>query len=203
MAAVTPDDHKAIETVFDAAQARTSAPLMGVAAEASSDYAAAPLSATLVVALLAPWPLLLLTRIYAERIFAVQLAVALAGLALFSFAGLRVKLTPRSARRSIAHRAALVQFAMRGGEHAPGRNAVLIYVSLAERYARVVAGDEAARHITAQQWQGLVDGLTSDMAKGDLKTAMGAAAGRAADMLAPHFPPTGETAPKGARFHLA
>jgi putative membrane protein len=203
MPAVSPEDHQAIEAAFDAAQARTSAPLMGVAAEASSDYAAAPLSTALILALLAPWPLLLLTRISAERIFAAQLAVALAALGLFSFASLRVKLTSRRARRAIAHRAALVQYAMRGGEHAPGRNAVLIYVSLAERYARIIAGDEASRHITAQQWQGLVDDLTSEMAKGDVKAALSAAAGRAADMLAPHFPPSGESAPKAARFHSA
>ncbi len=201
MATVSTEDHSAIEAAFDAAQTRTSAPLMGVAAAASSDYAAAPLSAALVLALFAPWPLLLLTEISAERIFAVQLGVALAALALFSFASLRVKLTPARARRSLAHRAALVQFALRGGEHAPGRNAVLIYISLAERYARVVAGDEASRHIHAREWQGLVDSLTTDMAKGDVKAAIGAAAAKAADMLAPHFPPTGVAVAKAARFH--
>jgi putative membrane protein len=199
---VSSDDHKAIEAAFDAAQSLTSAPLMGVAAEASSDYAAAPLLAALGLALLAPWPLLLMTEVSAERIFAIQLGVALASLAVFSLTPLRVKLTPRRARRSLSHRAALVQFAMRGGEHAPGRNAVLIYVSLAERYARIVAGDEASRHITAHQWQGVVDRLTSDMAAGDVKAAMSAAAARAADMLAPHFPPIGGAAPKSARFHV-
>jgi uncharacterized membrane protein len=45
--------------------------------------------------------------------------------------------------------------------------------------------------------------LTSEMAKGDVKAALSAAAGRAADMLAPHFPPSGESAPKAARFHSA
>jgi putative membrane protein len=203
MAVVSQEDHKVLEAAFDAAQARTGAPLMGVAAEASADYAEAPLALTLLVALAAPWPWLLLTRVSAERVFAIQLGLALVALALSSFARARVLLTPRRARRSHAHRAALVQFAVRGGEHAPGRNAVLIYVSLAERYARVVAGDEASRHIGSQQWQGLVDSLTSDMAKGDVKAAMSAAAGRAADMLAPHFPPNPEGLTKGARFHLA
>jgi len=203
MAATSADDHKAIEAAFDAAQARTRAPLMGVAVEASADYAAAPLAMALVLILAAPWPLLLLTRVSAERIFAFQLGLALVALALASFTSVRVWLTPRRARRANAHKAALAQFAVRGGEHAPERNAVLIYVSLAERYARIVAGDEASRHISAQQWQGVVDGLTADMAKGDLKAAMSGAAGKAADMLAPHFPPIGEPAPKGARFHSA
>jgi putative membrane protein len=203
MATISAEDHKAIEAAFDLAQSRTSAPLMGVAAESSSEYAVAPLAAALLLALLTPWPLLLLTRISAERIFAVQLGVALAVLAVFSFTSLRARLTPRRTQRALAHRAALAQFAIRGGEHAPGRNAVLIYVSFVERYARIVAGDEAARHIPAQQWQGLVDSLTSDMAKGDPKVALGAAAAKAADILAPHFPPTGGAAPKTARFHTA
>ena len=203
MAVVSQEDHKVLEAAFDAAQARTGAPLMGVAAEASADYAEAPLALTLLIALAAPWPWLLFTRVSAERVFAIQLGLALVALALSSFSQVRVRLTPRGARRSHAHRAALVQFLLRGGEHAPGRNAVLIYVSLAERYARVIAGDEASRHISAQQWQGLVDSLTSDMAKGDLEAAMSAAAGRAADMLAPHFPANGEVPFKGARFHSA
>jgi putative membrane protein len=203
MAAVSPEMAQAIEAAFDAAQTRTDAPLTGMVAESSGEYAAAPLALSLCLALVAPWPLLLLTHISAERIFAFQLAIALIALALFSLPRLRVALSGKRARRSLAHRAAMLQFASRVGGRPGGENGVLIYVSLAEHYVRVVAGHEAARLISASHWQGLVDRLTADIAKGELPAAMGRAAAEAADMLAPHFPPSPNTTVKGARFHSA
>ena len=152
MAAVSSEGAKAIEAAFDAAQARTRAPLMGVVAESSSAYAAAPLAAAFLIALASPWPLLLFTEISAERIFAIQLALALFGLALFSHPRARAALSGARARRAKAHRAALVQFGARLAGHAGDGEGALIYVSLAERYARVVTGAEAARFIPAADW---------------------------------------------------
>jgi len=203
MAAVSSEGAKAIEAAFDAAQARTRAPLMGVVAESSSAYAAAPLAAAFLIALAAPWPLLLFTEISAERIFAVQLALALFGLALFSHPRARAALSGARARRAKGHRAALVQFGARLASHAGGDEGALIYVSLAEHYARVVTGAEAARLVPAADWQALVDRLTKAIASGGLETAVAQAAAEAADMLAPHFPPSGHPAARGARFHSA
>ncbi len=203
MAVLSADDARALEAAFDAAQSRTAAPLMGVIAEASADYAAPPLILSFLIALLAPWPLLIFTEISAERIFAVQLALALFALAVFSVTRARVLLSSRRVQRAHAHRAAIVQFSTRIGSHAGGANGVLIYVSLAEHYARVVAGTQATRLVPAADWQKLVDRLTAKVATGDLKTALGSAAIEAADMLAPHFPPSAEGAATGARFHSA
>jgi putative membrane protein len=203
MAAVSQDEAKALEAAFEAAQARTSAPLMGVVAQSSSDYAPAPLAVALLLTLAAPWPLLLFTHVSAERIFAVQLALALAALAIFSVPRLRAALSGKRAQRAKGHRAAIVQFATRIGGHAGGANGALIYVSLAEHYVRVVPGAEAGRRIPAPEWQRLVDRLTAGIAKGELAAALARAAAEAADMLAPHFPPSADTAAKGGRFHSA
>ena len=45
----------------------------------------------------------------------------------------------------------------------------------------------------AAEWQALVDRLTAGIAKGELEAAMARAAAEAADMLAPHFPPSAES----------
>ncbi len=143
MATLSREEARDIEAAFEAAQARTSAPLVGVAAQISDDYAALPLALAFVAALAAPWPLLIFTDLPAERIFAFQLALALIALAIFSFPRARLALTAGRARRGLAHRAALTQFALRVGDHRGGEQGVLIYVSLAERYARVIPGPEA------------------------------------------------------------
>jgi putative membrane protein len=88
-------------------------------------------------------------------------------------------------------------------DHSAERAGVLVYVSLAERYARVIADEGACRVVSATQWQGLVDGLVADLGGGETAQAMSNAAARCADLLAPAFPPdNGSTMPRGQRFHV-
>ena len=190
---LSPDDRKAVEDAFAQAQARTRAPIVGVMLRAAADYAAAPLLAAAALALLTPWPLIVLTIMSAERIFLIQLVVFLVAYGVASLTPLRIAMTSPRARRAIAHRAGALQFAVRGLDHAGGREGVLIFVSLAERYARVLPGEAAAAGIDSPAWQGLVDALTADVAAKGPREALIAAAGRVADLLAPRFPP-GETA---------
>ena len=101
-----------------------------------------------------------------------------------------------------AHRAALVQFSVRGLDRSGQRNGVLLYISVAERYARVIADSGAMREIDATKWQGLIDALTSDLPRKGAREALTSAAGRAADLLAVPFPATSNEAPRfGTRFH--
>jgi len=199
--ALSREDRQAIEAAFEKAQAATGAPLMGVVAEASSDYAVLPLAASLLLALAAPWPLLVFTSLSAERVFASQLAVCVVALLAFSFPRARVALISRRVRRAVAHRAALVQYDIRGLDRAPGRDGVLIYASLSERYARAIVGDHALRRVATAEWQALIDALTADMAKGSARDALCAAAERAAGLMSPHFPAGASGAPRSPRFH--
>src|ERR1700688_885512 len=143
-----------------------------------------PLLWSSLLALATPWPLLIFTRLPAEHIFLAQLVVCLAAMAILSLPPLRVLLIPRRVRRANAHRAALVQYSVRGIDRA----GVLIYVSLAERYARVIADEGACGVVGAAQWQGVVDALVADLGSGETARAMSNAATRCADLLAPEFP---------------
>jgi putative membrane protein len=200
--ALSADESQAIEAAFDAAQTRTRAPIACVLAAASSDYEFMPMLWGGLLTLVMPWPLLVFTRLSGERIFIIQLVVCLASIAAMSLTRLRVLLTPRRVRRVNAHRAALVQFSLRGLDHAPENNGVLLYVSLAERYARVIADPGACRGVSAAQWQSLIDTIVADLAAKGTATALTNAAARCADLLAAEFPPDPAAPPgSGHRFH--
>ena len=200
--ALSREETETIEAAFEAAQARTRAPLVGVLAAASSEYAFMPLLSSGLLALATPWPLLVFTRLSAERIFLAQLVVCLVAMAVLSLTPLHVWMTPRAVRKGNAHRAALVQFSVRGLDHAAERTGVLIYVSLAERYARVIADEGACRVVSAAQWQAIIDSLVADLGGGETARAMANAAARCADLLATALPPDPHVAlPHGRRFH--
>ena len=200
---VDPRQEANIEAAFSAAQRRTRAPIVCVLARASANYEFAPLLWSGLLGLLTPWPLLVLTRLSAQRIFIAQLVVCFAAMAILSLPPLRDLLTPLRLRRANAHRAALAQFSVRGLDRAGERNAVLVYVSLAERYARVVAADAASRAIAQSQWQGLVDALVADLRDRGSAEALANVAARCADLLAPAFPPATDEAPQPRQhFHV-
>jgi putative membrane protein len=201
--ALSAEESRAVEAAFEAAQARTRAPLVGVLAAASSDHALMPMLWSGLLALATPWPLLIFTRLSAERIFLAQLLVCLVAMAALSLPRVRVLLISRRALRAHAHRAALVQYSVRGIDRAPDRAGVLVYVSLAERYARVIADEGACRVVSAAQWQSVVDELVADLGGGHTARAMSKAAARCAELLARDFPANpGAAMPHGQRFHV-
>jgi len=191
-----------IEAAFSAAQQRTRAPIVCVLAHASANYEFPPLLASGLLGLLTPWPLLIFTQLSAQRIFLAQLVVCLAASAILMLSPLGLRLTPRRLRRANAHRAALAQFQLRELDRIGERSGVLIYVSLAERYARVVAAEAAVQAIAQDQWQALIDALVADMGKRGPAEALASAALRCAEALAPAFPPTGEPPQHRQHFHV-
>jgi len=192
----------AIEAAFSAAQQRTRAPIVCVLARASANYEFSPLLATGFLALVTPWPLLMFTQLSAQRIFLAQLVVCFAASAILMLSPLRLLLTPRGVRRANAHRAALAQFQLRELDRIAERSGVLVYVSLAERYARVVAAESAAQAIAPGQWQAFVDAVVIDMRERGAAEGLTSAAARCADLLAPAFPPTGAPPQHRQHFHV-
>ena len=192
----------AIEAAFSAAQQRTRAPIVCVLARASANYEFSPLLATGLLGLLTPWPLLMFTNLSAQRIFLAQLVVCFVASAILMLSPLRLLLTQRGGRRANAHRAALAQFQLRELDRIAERSGVLVYVSLAERYARVIAAESAAQAISQGQWQTFVDALVADMRERGPAEALTNAAARCADVLASPFPPTGAPPQHRQHFHV-
>jgi putative membrane protein len=188
---LTAEDHAAIGAAIAAAEKTTSAQFVCVLAHASSDYAHIPIIWASMLALLTPWPLIEFTEWSVQRIFLVQLVVFIVFALVFSWMPLRLALVPRAVRRARAHRAALEQFVLRRVAHTKNRTGVLIFVSLAERYARILADEGVAQKVHAADWQAAVDALVSHMREGRIAAGFTAAIERCAAVAAVHAPPDG------------
>jgi putative membrane protein len=187
----TKADHDAVSAAIREAEARTCGQLVCVLAHSSSAYAHVPLLWASTVALITPWPLIYFTAWSVERIFLVQLAVFLLAALALSWPPLRVMLVPRAVRRARAHRAALEQFMVRGIGRTANRTGVLIFVSLAERYARIIADEGITQKVHNTDWQAAIDALTAHMRDGRIAMGFIAAIERCGAVLAAHAPPDG------------
>ena len=109
-----------------------------------------------ILALATPLPLSLFTELSAQRIYIAQLLVAiLAAVARLAALGAPRPSCRSAAQRSAGHRAALAQFVVRGLDRS--QCGVLVYVSLAEHYIRIVPAEEAAKAVPQEHWQAVVD----------------------------------------------
>jgi putative membrane protein len=93
-------------------------------------------------------------------------------------------------RRALAHRAAMDQFVARGISRKAERTGILIFVSLAERYARIIVDDGITAHAPQSAWQGAIDALLPHMRDGRIADGFIAAIERCGSELATHFPRT-------------
>jgi putative membrane protein len=185
------DDHDAISAAIHAAEARSCGQIVCVLSHASSDYAYVPILWATVLALLVPWPLIYFTPLSAQKIYLWQLAVFVAAGLVLSWMPLRMALVPRLLRRTLAHRAALEQFVVRRIANTRNRSGVLIFVSLAERYARIIADEGVALKVPNAEWQAAIDALTGHMRDGRIAAGFIAAIERCGAVLAAHAPPDG------------
>jgi putative membrane protein len=188
---ITREDHEAISAAIHAAEQRTSGQIVCVLAHSSSDYAYVPILWASALALLAPWPFIYFTQWSVQRIFSLQLAVFIVLGLVLSLRPLRFALVPGVVRRARAHRAALEQFMVRRVAHTKNRTGVLIFVSLAEHYARVIADEGIAQKVHNSEWQAALDALIGHMRDGRIAQGFAAAVERCGAVLAAHAPPDG------------
>jgi putative membrane protein len=144
-----------------------------------------------VLALAAPWPLIEFTQWSVQRIFVLQLVVFILAGFLFSWMPLRVALVPRPIQRVRAHRAALEQFVVRRVAHTRNRSGILIFVSMAEHYARVIADEGIAQKVHQAEWQAAINSLTEHIRNGRIAAGFVAAIERCGAILAAYPPPDG------------
>lgn len=189
---LTTQDYERIAEAIRRAEETTSGEIVCVLARRSSDYAyVSPLWAAF-IALVAPWPMLLFTDLSAREIFAAQITIFIVSALIVSWGPVRFLLTPRIVKRARAQRAAIEQFFTRGVAATKGSTGVLIFVSCAERYARIIADDAVAAKIANDEWRGALDLLLADMRQERIADGFVAAIEECARLLAQHAPPGGE-----------
>lgn len=183
----------AISAAVTAAERRTSAEIAVVVSPASDTYQAYLLlygfaaGSSLAAALwwtktLTPFPLLLAVQGVSIAAFAVTPVLKT----------LCLKLLPSRLLHHYAGRRAALEFQALS-RHVPAeRPVVLIYVSLAERYAHIIHSRAIGARIPRAAWDTVIAELTGLMKASGLQQACVAAVGRVATVLSPHFPDGGE-----------
>ncbi len=185
-------DRARISAAIHASEARTTGEIVCVLARTSSAHASGlPVLVAAAVALALPWLLMLLTHLSVQSMLSLQVLVFLGLVAILCLPPVRVALLPRAARRALAHRVAMEQFVSRGIARTADRTGILIFVSLAERYARIIADEGIAGRVAQAEWQGAIDALTGHMRDGRIADAFITAIDRCGTVLATHFPSTG------------
>jgi len=182
-------DRARIVEAIRLAETRTSGEIYCVLTQASSGYRVFPIAWAVALALLVPLPLIYLTAWPAVAIYALQLLTFLGSLYLLSRDGVRYQIVPRENKIARAHQEALRQFAAHGLQNTDLRTGVLIFVSVAERYAEVLADTGIAAKVDSTFWDEIVAGLTSKIATGRAADGFVATIDACATHLAKHFPP--------------
>jgi len=212
---LTPEDLAAIEAAVRAAEARTTGEIYCVVAQESADYHATPLAWAAGVALLAP-ALLLMGGVQvtapdismfggwtAEQVEDVGEAMARAALVgtlmlqatlflvtLFVTAipPVRRALTPRGMKRDRVRQRAEEQFLSKNLHATRERTGVLIYVSLAERMAELIADETIHEQVADGTWEPPMAALVDGLKRGDVAAGFSRSIALCADVLAAKFP---------------
>lgn len=192
--ALKPEDHARIAEAIRSAEARTSGEIYCVVARSSDGYfvaAALALTAGILVASLAAalfldrgWDRVTLTHFVAAQILAVGAALVV----LRAFPALRLHFVPLRHRYRRAHDNALKQFLARNVHITAARTGVLIFVSLAERYAEIVADSGIHARTPQETWNAIVADLVDNARKDRLADGFVTAIGTVGHILAEHFP---------------
>jgi len=184
-------DEDAIIAAVRAAESRTSGQIVCVLARQSCDPSAFSTLYAAALALIAPWPLLEWTQFSAQYVFAMQIGVFILAFLVLGWTPLGVALAPRKVKKRQAYRTALEQFFVRGLPRTRSRAGVLVFVSLAEHYARIVADEDLNGKISESDWRVAVDEMTAHLRAGRVTEGFIAGIVRTGDLLARAAPPDG------------
>ncbi|MBL8585429.1 MAG: DUF5130 family protein [Bradyrhizobiaceae bacterium] len=171
------------------AEAKTAGEIFCVIAHASSGYSLVPIAWAALVALAAPAPLIYLTTWPAGLIYLVQLAAFIVSAAVFSLPAIRFRVVPNQAMRERAHVEAMRQFLAQGMHLTEHRTGVLVFVSVAEHYAEIVADSGINAKVAPAVWQDAVNAAVAAIREGRIGDGLVAAVERCGAVLAEHFPP--------------
>lgn len=188
-------EHARIAEAIRAAEQNTSGEIYCVVAGASDSYffpsgfivtlAVLLVGFALSVLIDAMWLHVATTVFLSAQILAVGCALFL----LSVFPKIRIHFIPRRLRYQRAHENALKQFLARNVHITAERTGVLIFVSLAEHYAEVVADSGINAKVDQSDWDAVVASLVDHASQDRLADGFVAGIGTVGAHLAAHFPP--------------
>lgn len=192
---ISSEDHQRITNLIRASEKKTAGEIFAVVAQSSDDYFYVSgffaglwaLVFGLLTALVAP---VFQIQISAQVLVAAQVASFATFMAVFYFfPQWRLWFVPRSIAYRRASANAVRQFLAHGIHNTQGRSGVLLFVSVAERYAEVIADSGIYEKVGQGEWDAMVVTLTDHAAKDDLAEGFMHAIADAASLLTKYFPP--------------
>lgn len=205
---LTPADHDRINAAVTAAEAATAGEIVTILTPASDDYhdvaliwsALVALLALAVIAAFSDFYLALWARLFGmwvEHWRPAQVLTMAAIVASLKFAGtylillwrpLRVWLTPAAIRHHRVRARAITCFKVGAERRTQGRTGVLVYLSMAEHRAEIVADEAIATKVPAETWGDALAALLVELRAGRVADGLIAAVSRVGAVLAQHFP---------------
>lgn len=197
-ATLRPGDHERIADAIRAAEAETAGEIYCVVARRSDGYffpsAFAATLCILIIGVAAAFVLQYLwVGVRLPQFLIVQLLAVAAACALLRWSpALRIRLVPRGLLYRAAHANALRQFYGRNVHLTSARTGVLVFVSLAERYATVIADAGIDARVDQARWDGVVRDLIGHAREDRLADGFVSAIATVGSLLAEHFPASAE-----------
>jgi len=186
---ISESDKARVTKAIQVAEATTSGELFCVIAHQSADYRLVPISWAGLLALAVPLPLLLFSRWSGAWIYLAQLGVFLVMGIILSHRALRFRVVPRRTRHEHAHAEAMRQFFAQGLDKTTDRTGVLIFASMGERYAEIIADAGISGKVNQSIWDEAIATLVSAIDAGRPGDGFVGAIEQCGRVLAEHFPP--------------
>jgi putative membrane protein len=211
MATITPmndDDRERVSAAVARAESASSGEIVTILAHRSDDYADVALAWAAFVGLVALAALTLFPAFYLglyeylsggwvhewtpRAVFGVALlvvALKFAGMwLLMLWRPLRLSLTPAPLRHARVRARAVHAFKIGAERRTHGRTGILIYLSMAEHRAEIVADEAIASKVAAEVWGDAMAAMLAELKAGRLADGLIAAVERVGAVLAQHFP---------------
>lgn len=208
MAYLDADQHKIVSDAVAEAEVTTSGEIVTVLADRSDGYSDimlvwAATAAFTAMSVFAMWPDLFLAKIewlmggWNHEWTAGEQVTLVIGFGLVKFLGvwlflqwdvLRFLLVPGPIKSARAHDAAVKHFKVGAERRTHGRTGVLIYLSMREHRAEIVADVPIAEKVPAEVWGEAMADMLAEIKKGSIAGGMAAGVRDVGKVLAEHFP---------------
>ena len=181
-------DRARIKNAVAEAEKKTAGEIFTVVARESDDYRFIPILWATLIALVVPLPLIFLTLLPASLIFLIQLAVFVILALALSHPTVKPHVIPHGVLHGAVRTLSVQQFLAHGLHTTEQRTGVLIFVSLMERRAEIIADAGISAKVDDAVWQAAMEKLVGEIRAGRLADGLIAAIETTGTVLARHFP---------------
>ncbi|WOE74267.1 TPM domain-containing protein [Alterisphingorhabdus coralli] len=130
------------------------------------------------------------TAQYMSLLLGASLVVFILAYAAFSWMPLRIALAPKSVKEQRVRDHAIEYFKVGAERRTMALTGILIYLSMAEHRAEIVADDAIATKVDPEVWGDAMAALIAEVKQGEPGKGMAAAVEKVGIVLAEHFPKT-------------